>query len=80
MAKDQRPGRELPKEYREIVHDLVTSQGWRYQYRPGSRHPKLFPADRTQPPITVPTTPSEQRALRNFIAQVRRAGGLWPRR
>lgn len=78
MAKqEQRPGRELPKEYREIALDLVIHQGWRYRYQ--GRHPKLYPADPTQSIMTVPTTPSDQRALRNFIAALRQRGGVWPR-
>jgi hypothetical protein len=78
-GQQQRPGRELPREFREIVTDLVVNQGWRYQFRPGGRHPKLYPADRTQPMLSVPTTPSDNRALRNFIAAVRQRGGVWPR-
>jgi hypothetical protein len=78
VAETERPGRELPREYREIATDLVVQQGWRY--RTGGRHPKLYPADRSQPILTVPTTPSDQRSLRNFIADVRRRGGVWPRK
>lgn len=71
------PGREIPKEYREIVTALVEHQGWRYNAS-GQGHPKLNPPDRTNPMMTVPTTPGDRRSLRNFIAQVRRAGGQWP--
>lgn len=72
-----RPGREIPKEYREVATELVTNQGWRYVYRGGS-HPMLYPADRSKSPMTIPTTPSEKRSFANFLAQVRRAGGVWP--
>jgi hypothetical protein len=70
-------GNEIPKEYAEIVRALTTSQGWRYSNK-GAGHPKLWPPDPSMLMIPVPTTPSDQRGLRNFISQVRRAGGIWP--
>lgn len=73
MSTD-RPGREIPKSYREIVAALI-DQGWRYDAS-GKGHPKLYPADRSQHMIAVPTTPGDQRSLKNFRAQVRRAGGI----
>jgi hypothetical protein len=74
------PAEEIPKEYREIALELVRNQGWRYD-NAGDRggHPKLFPADRTQRPIAVPTTPGDNyRGLRNFKSAIRHAGGYWP--
>jgi hypothetical protein len=68
-----RPGREIPKEYRQIVAALI-DQGWRYDAS-GKGHPKLYPADRTQQAIAVPGTPGDRRSMLNFRAQVRRAGG-----
>ncbi len=73
----QRPGGEIPKDFRKIIEHLIDTQGWRYQWN-GSGYPKLFPADATHPPISVPKTPSSQRSLPNFIAAVRRVGGVWP--
>lgn len=70
-----RPGREIPKEYRAIIERLVDDQGWRYDAS-GKGHPKLYPADPTQPQISVPTTPGDRRSLNNFRASVRRAGGM----
>lgn len=76
---DRQPGRELPKEYREIALELVTNQGWRYRWqgRHGG-HPQLIPADSTKPILGVPTTPSDKRAIRNFATAVRQRGGKWP--
>lgn len=68
-----RPGRELAKEWRKIALQLVDEQGWRYKYSGG--HPTLYPADRTQDPIVFAATASDHRAIKNFIAQIRRAGG-----
>lgn len=70
-------GREIPREYREIVNYQVEHLGWRYDAS-GKGHATLYPADKTQRPITVPGTPGDRRSLPNFIAQVRRAGGIWP--
>lgn len=73
-----RPGRELPKEFRGIVSELVDKQGWRYDN--GARrggHPRLYPPDPAQPPLSVPTTAGDRRSLGNFVAQVRRLGGRW---
>jgi hypothetical protein len=73
-----RPGREIPQDYREIVEHLITVQGWRYDKR-GKGHPVLYPADRSQPQLRVPTTPTrDARAIKNFVADIRRRGGVWP--
>lgn len=71
-----KPGRELPKDFRIIALELTGNQGWRYRINRG--HGMLYPADPAQPVLIVPTTPSDHRALRNFIADVRRRGGQWP--
>lgn len=76
MGATDRPGREIPKEYREVVAELIDHQGWRYTR--GKRHPTLYPAAVAQPALPVPTTPSDRRGLRNFIADVRARGGAWP--
>ncbi len=73
------PGREIPKEYRDIAKHLVNVQGW--TYRTTKKHPVLVPRDKTKPQLRVSTTPtSDPRALKNFIADVRRRGGIWPPR
>lgn len=71
------PGKEIPKEYREIVAHQVRTLGWRYDTKRGG-HPVLYPADRTKRAIPVPTTPGDHRGLRNFTSLVRQAGGQWP--
>jgi predicted RNA binding protein YcfA (HicA-like mRNA interferase family) len=57
--------------------ELVGNQGWRYSRHHG-RHPVLYPADRTAAPVTVPTTPGDNRAFKNWVSEVRRKGGIWP--
>lgn len=73
-----RPGREIPKEYREIVLYQIEHHGWRYNSsRKG--HPLLYPADRSKRPLAVSTTPGDRaHGLTNFINKVRNAGGTWP--
>ena len=73
-----RPGREIPKDYRDIITHLIDNEGWSYKLPAGGGYPQLRPADPVHPPIQVPRTPSSQRRLRNFQAQVRRSGGRWP--
>lgn len=72
-----RAGREVPKDYREIVNYQIDRHGWRYDAT-GKKHPVVYPADTGKPPLRVPTTPSDRRGLRNFIGEVRRRGGTWP--
>lgn len=73
-----RPGREIPQEYREVVEHLINNRGWRYDnQRKG--HPTLYPADRNQTPYQVPTTPNRNpRAWKNWVSGIRRRGGDWP--
>lgn len=65
-----------PKEYKEIIDELVRNQGWSLDER--GTHAKLYPPDKSHGLIPVPGTPGDRRSLRNFVAQVRRAGGIWP--
>jgi hypothetical protein len=73
-----RPGREIPKAYREVVTYLIDSGGWGYKKPRGGGYPKLLPADSAQAPIQVPKTPSSQRRYNNWLAEIRRKGGHWP--
>lgn len=68
------PGQKISKEYRLIALDLVNNQGWTYSR--GKKHPVLLPPDKSRPPLRVPTTPSDRRAFDNWIAEVRRRGGI----
>lgn len=59
--------------------ELVANQGWRYDAGQSRRgHPRLYAADRSKGTVSVPTTPGDHRSFRNFVSQVRRAGGVWP--
>jgi hypothetical protein len=77
-VETDRPGREVPKEYRGVITYLIDSEGWAYKLPRGGGYPKLLPADGSQSPIKVPKTPSSQRTLSNWLADIRRKGGHWP--
>lgn len=62
----------MHKEMREICK-VIEKAGWRIDYhRKG--HAIAYPANKDFSPITIPGTPSDWRAKRNLIAQLRRAG------
>lgn len=73
-----KPGREIPKDYRAVVTYLIDSEGWSYKKPSGDGYPKLLPADPAQTPIKVPKIPSSQRTYINWLAEIRRKGGHWP--
>jgi len=78
-VETDRPGGEIGKDYREVVTHLIDSQGWAYLLPIGGGYPKLPPADRSKPPIRVPMTGhTKGRRFRNWVAEIRRAGGHWP--
>lgn len=61
----------MTKDVRDLLKKLE-AQGWRIVA--GGKHIKAFPPDTTRPMVTIPTTPSDHRSLRNTIAQLRRSG------
>lgn len=73
-----RPDREIPKDYRDVVKYLIDNEGWSYTRAQGAGYPKLWPADAAHPPVKVPKTPSSQRTYINWLAEIRRKGGHWP--
>lgn len=58
------------------IRKALVDQGWRL--REGRKHLMAFPPDQDLPAVTLPSTPSDHRAWRNAIAQLRRSGFLWP--
>jgi hypothetical protein len=53
MPGGDRPGKELPKDYRDVAIELVDNQGWRYDAGSGRGHPLLYPADVNKQPVTA---------------------------
>jgi hypothetical protein len=78
MVMTDRPGPEVPKDYKKVIIHLIDNEGWAYRKPSGNGYPKLRPADPAQPPITVPKTPGSQRTYINWLAEIRRKGGHWP--
>ena len=63
----------LKKDLHRIIEE-IQRQGWRV--RLGKKHFMAYPADPSQPPIGLPTTPSDRRALANIVADLRRRGAI----
>jgi hypothetical protein len=57
---------------------VAEAQGWRVERR--SKHYLFFPQDRRTPPVVVPSTPSSRRTPANKLADLKRAGLIWPPR
>lgn len=52
------------------------AQGWRVERR--SKHYLFFPRDRATRPVMLPSTPSSRRTPANKLAELKRAGLIWP--
>lgn len=61
----------MDKDTKKIVAKLI-AQGWRIDE--SGKHPKAYPPDRTKPMVTISSTPSDHRAYKNMVAQLRRSG------
>ena len=73
--KDQEPGRELPKDSRDVVNAQRRNFGFRYVWNKKG-HPRLYaPNGGWQ---TLSMTPSDKRGYKNMVAFVNRNGGEWP--
>ncbi len=65
----------MHKDIKKIIKALTDEQlnpGWRVEQ--GGKHLKAYPADKAQPMVTVPLTPSDHRSIKNLRAQLKRAG------
>ncbi len=74
----ERPGKEIDKEYADVVNFLIDTHGWRYRLPTGGGYPRLLPADKAKPAICAETGHTRGHAFGNWIGLVRRAGGHWP--
>lgn len=54
--------------------DTVVEQGWRVEK--GRKHVKVYPPDKSRPIVTIPSTPSDRRAVANVRSQLRRSGAV----
>ena len=51
-------------------------QGWREE--PIKKGIRLVPPDTSKPAVVIHRTPSDNRAIRNTVSQMRRSGLNWP--
>lgn len=58
------------------VWQAAEAQGWRTEVK--KKGWMLFPPDKSKAPVMVHRTPSDHRALKNTIAEMRRQGFVWP--
>lgn len=59
------------------IEKAARAQGWTVTCTKRG-HPKFIPPDPSRSIVIGSGTPSDQRALRNLIAEVRRQGMKWP--
>lgn len=60
------------KRYRRAARE----QGWRE--RATKKGFQLIPPDPSKDPVQVHGTPSDHRALKNLLSELRRSGLVWP--
>jgi predicted RNA binding protein YcfA (HicA-like mRNA interferase family) len=59
------------------IAQAAKEQGWEIG-RTKKGHLRYVPPDPRQPIVIGSGTPGDKRALRNFLAQLKRAGFIWP--
>jgi len=62
------------KEIKTLIKDLE-DQGWRVVLA-RSGHYKAYPPDKSQSMVTMPSTPSDHRSMRNTIRDLKHSGYL----
>lgn len=61
----------------DVIRKALIDQGWRIIPRKGG-HDMALPPDRTKRGVPLPSTPSGPRWRDNLIADLRKAGFVWP--
>jgi len=61
--------------YKEIRR-AAEQQGWRVEATKAGE--MFYPPDTLKPPVAAHGTPSDHRAIRNFLSRMRRSGLIWP--
>jgi predicted RNA binding protein YcfA (HicA-like mRNA interferase family) len=59
------------------IERAAQEQGWEVG-RTGKGHPRFVPPDKTKRIVVGSGTPSDWRALRNLLADLKREGFIWP--
>lgn len=58
------------------ILEAAADQGWRLEQT--KKGFMLYPPDKSKPGVLVHMTPSDHRAFKNMVAQLRRSGLIWP--
>jgi hypothetical protein len=75
MVMTDRPGKEVSKDYREVITHLIDNEGWDYRKPVGNGYPQLRPANSQASIRVLRTGHTKGRRFGNFVAEVRRNGG-----
>lgn len=59
------------------IEKAAVQQEWVVE-RTGRQHRRLVPPDKTQEIVVTSGTPSDQRAVKNFLSKMKRSGFVWP--
>jgi hypothetical protein len=59
------------------LEKAAKQQGWRID-QTARGHPRFWAPDPSTPPAVFSGTPGDRRAIRNFLADLRRKGFRWP--
>lgn len=73
-----RPGKEIDKDYRDIVNYQIDRHGWIYKKPAGRGYPRLFPSNKAYGPISIPKTAGSPHSLERLARKIRQRGGTWP--
>lgn len=58
------------------IRKAALEQGWRVKQTKSGE--TFYPPDPRDEPVTWHFTPSDQRAVRNFLARLKKGGLIWP--
>lgn len=72
----ERPGKEMPKEWRDLIEPLITEQGWAYYPRNNSGRGKPRVISPTGKTVSLASTPSDVRAVLNAKATLKQNGAV----
>ena len=59
------------------LEKAAKEQGWEIGHTKKG-HPRWVPPDPSKPIVIGSGTPSDYRAIKNFLAQLKRSGFVWP--
>lgn len=61
------------------IRKALVDQGWRIEPAKGGGYDLAYPPDKSKSMVRLPSTPGGGRWMQNLIADLRRAGFVWPR-